>query len=110
MTGRATSYDQAGLSLTEAVRGLYLSQAISLVLRAFYDGSGKWDNPSDRMLTLCGYALHTEHWADFDWGWKKLLDKHRLAHIHMKYFNRKDGPFKHLTVTESRDGRRSGNL
>jgi len=73
-----------------------------IVLRAFYDGSGKGEKTStSRYLTLGGLAAYDNLWADFETQWCSLLRKHRLFYVHMNDFPRLQGCFEGKSTNEA---------
>ncbi|MEO7144572.1 MAG: DUF3800 domain-containing protein [Bryobacteraceae bacterium] len=62
------------------------------VLKAYFDGSGKSDDPSNRFLTLVGYAAEPYVWRDFEAKWIGVLEKHHVDCRHMKEDQYRENP------------------
>jgi hypothetical protein len=54
-----------------------------VVLKGFFDGSGKPDDPECDFLTLAGYAAPPGVWPAFELRWQSILEKHGEQRTHM---------------------------
>ena len=68
--------------------------ALTLVLWAFFDESGKFAN-SD-FICLCG-CICDDRWNAFSKQWKKLLERHGIDLIHLSKLMRRAEPYENLT-------------
>lgn len=70
---------------------------MSVAIKAYYDSSGKIDDPNTRYLTLAGYAGSPNAWRLFEERWSRVLKRHGCAYMHMREFNSSQGNFKGWT-------------
>jgi len=52
-------------------------------IQAYYDGSGRLDDPKARFLTLAGYVGTTNAWRQFEERWKRVLLRWNCAYLHL---------------------------
>lgn len=75
-----------------------------LMLRAFYDGSGKGEDLKSEslFLTLAGIVAYDDLWSDLEGQWRALLQKHQMPYIHMRHLGGLQKCFegKHREVAE----------
>lgn len=55
-----------------------------MTIKAYFDGSGKSDNPDCRYLTLAGYVGTEDAWAAFEKAWDRVLNRWGCNYIHMR--------------------------
>ena len=69
-------------------------------LKAYFDGSGKDDNPEARFVTLAGLAAHSDIWDYFEMEWRGILkNRGDPGHMHMHHaIQHKDPPFDGWTA------------
>jgi hypothetical protein len=53
------------------------------MIKAYYDGSGKSDNPKCRAITLAGLAASESVWQKFEIEWGKVLKEYGIKWVHM---------------------------
>ncbi|MFC1871376.1 DUF3800 domain-containing protein [Chloroflexota bacterium] len=53
------------------------------MIQAYYDGSGKSDDPNARFLTLAGYAGTPNAWQQFEKRWDQILQRWGCHYLHM---------------------------
>jgi hypothetical protein len=72
-----------------------LTGQVLSVLKAYFDGSGKDDNPECRFVTIAGFAAEDDIWAYFESEWRKILmDRGNPGHLHMhKAIQHKVAPY-----------------
>lgn len=73
------------------------SRRMSLVLHAYFDESGKYQD-SD-FICLAGYISDDDRWSVFCTEWAGLLAKHHIPYVHMKNFMVLQGEYKELGWT-----------
>lgn len=66
------------------------------MIYAYFDDSGKEDDPSNRHICMAGYMGFDEAWDDFEADWRQLLLKHGISWIHMKEIIPLQGEYKNL--------------
>lgn len=72
------------------------------MLRGYYDGGGKSDDPNCRFLTLAGLIASESVWEEFEVEWFKVLSEYDLARFHttdLMRLEKKDG-WTHERVIE----------
>jgi hypothetical protein len=62
--------------LTEAGRA-------ASIVKAYYDGSGKLDDPGCHSVTLAGVFGPETLWPEFEDGWNSILRRHDADYLHM---------------------------
>ena len=65
-----------------------------LMLRSYMDESGKYDDPSIQMVSVCGVISSLERWTHFESKWKDVLDEYSVFWFHMKDFAHHKGEFE----------------
>jgi hypothetical protein len=64
------------------------------VFRAYFDGSGKEDDPNAKFVTLAGIAAEEQDWDWFENTWSQILkDRGDPGYMHMAEAIRSSGPF-----------------
>ena len=63
------------------------------MLKVYLDGSGNFDDPLSRFLTLAALFADDSVWASIEEQWKAVLEKHHVPYLHMKEMLRGDSPF-----------------
>jgi len=66
---------------------------MSVVLRAYYDGSGKADDPGCPFMTLGGWIGADDAIADFERRWKLVLKQYGHDYVHMREAFHSKGSF-----------------
>lgn len=56
---------------------------LAIAIRAYYDSSGKSDDPNTRFLTLAGYAGTANAWQQFEERWDRVLQRWGCSYLHM---------------------------
>jgi len=54
-----------------------------LAIKAYFDGSGKYDDPASTHITLAGWYGTEDQWSSFDALWDQLKSYHQVPYIHM---------------------------
>ena len=78
---------------------------MTVVFEAFFDESGKRDNPDHRVVAVAGLLANREHWERFDTDWRQALHRAGVPYLHMREFAHFVGPFEKFKNDEL--GRRS---
>jgi hypothetical protein len=61
-------------------------------MKSYFDGSGKYEDPGSRLLTLAGCAA--DWWEQFERAWDLMLERHGAPYLHMREVVPRVGPFK----------------
>src|SRR4030042_6844117 len=72
----------------------HLGVRVGVSIRAYYDGSGKSNNPETQFLTLAGYAGTPEAWIEFEQRWSKVLQSWDCDYLHMQEARQLKGKFE----------------
>lgn len=56
---------------------------LAITIQAYYDGSGKSDDPNARFLTLAGYVGTPDAWQQFKECWDRVLQRYGCSYLHM---------------------------
>lgn len=56
---------------------------MAIAIQAYYDGSGRSDDPNTHFLTLAGYAGTPKAWQQFEERWVRVLKRHNCLYLHM---------------------------
>jgi hypothetical protein len=54
-----------------------------VAIKAYYDSSGKIDNPNERFLVLAGFAAPDSVWPQFESAWGDVLKEYGVCWFHM---------------------------
>ena len=68
--------------------------SVMAVFIAYFDASGRRNEPSGKALTVAGYASSESRWAKFEAEWLAALQAEDVAMLHMKDFAHFKGAFK----------------
>jgi hypothetical protein len=70
-------------------------RSVAIVLKTYLDGSGKFEDPKSRFLTLAAMFADDDAWGLFESSWHAVLknEKYSVPYSHMKELLRSDGPF-----------------
>ncbi|HVM79658.1 MAG TPA: hypothetical protein VMU06_11595 [Stellaceae bacterium] len=79
-----------------------------LVLKSFFDESGKEDDPNLSACSVAGYVTEVGVWEAFERRWRGALDLFEVPYFHMKEFGAPNGPY--AKWREGRDGEREDFL
>jgi hypothetical protein len=72
---------------------------MTLLTTAYFDASGKSDDPREKVLFVSGFVSSVAKWSEFDRAWDRLLGRHDIkSPFRMSAFNKACG-----TDTERRD-------
>lgn len=70
-------------------------EVMSVAMKSYFDGSGKYRDPNSKMLTLAGWG--SQSWGNFEGAWSEMLKAHDAPYLHMKemmsYCGRIGSPF-----------------
>jgi hypothetical protein len=66
---------------------------IMAALKAYFDDSGKENDPQHKAVSYGGYIGTTDAWTKFEPCWKEVLDKFDAPYLHMKEFVPCEGAF-----------------
>jgi hypothetical protein len=81
--GRLTGFHDQRLSVfNESSRS-----HVSVVLKAYYDGSGSSSDPATPRITLAGFAAPPDTWTRFDNRWPNVLKGDGSSHPPCKYLH-----------------------
>jgi len=75
---------------------------MTVVFEAFFDESGKRDNPDHRVVAVAGLLANREHWERFDTDWRQALYRAGVPYLHMREFAHFVGPFEKFKNGELR--------
>src|SRR5262245_55085470 len=50
-------------------------EQLLVVLKVYFDGSGKVDDPKSQFVTIDGYAAKEELWSYFESEWRSILEE-----------------------------------
>lgn len=64
------------------------------MLKAYLDGSGKFEDRNSRFLTLAAAFADDNQWENVESAWGRVLDGEHVGYSHMKELLRGDGPFQ----------------
>ena len=56
-----------------------------VMLRAYFDDSGKFNDPQETAVVVAGGIAEVEQWVGFDLEWKRTLDKFNVSEFHMSH-------------------------
>lgn len=65
-----------------------------LMLRSYMDEAGKYDDPKNSVVSVCGVISSLDKWTEFEREWKAVLDEFGISSFHMKEFAQFKGEFK----------------
>ena len=57
------------------------------------DESGKYDDPNNCTVSVCGVVSSLEKWTAFEKAWKNVLDHYKISWFHMREFAHFKGEF-----------------
>jgi hypothetical protein len=66
---------------------------MAVAIRAYFDSSGKTDDPEARFITLAGYVGPPAAWLQFEKNWSEVLKHHNCQYLHMNEAHRLKGEF-----------------
>jgi Protein of unknown function (DUF3800) len=66
---------------------------LHMAIAAYYDSSGKIDDPNARFLVLAGFAAPDSVWPHFEVKWGAVLRKYGVDYSHMKELTQLDEQF-----------------
>ncbi len=66
---------------------------MAIAIQAYYDGSGKSEDPNVRFLTLAGYVGTPNAWQQFEERWHRVLQRWDCAYLHMNEARSLKGEF-----------------
>jgi hypothetical protein len=69
---------------------------VMATLHAYFDDSGKANDPQHELIAVAGYVGSVEAWDAAGKAWKKVLDGANLPYLHMKHFAHFAKPFDAL--------------
>jgi len=52
-----------------------------LMLRSYMDESGKYDDPNNITVSVCGVVSSLEKWTAFEKAWKNVLDHNKISSL-----------------------------
>ncbi len=68
----------------DSLLAVHRGKVLAVAVQAYYDGSGKSDDPNAQYLTLAGYAGTPNAWRQFETHWVKVLQRWDCQYLHMK--------------------------
>lgn len=74
----------------------FSSKTWSLMIRAYFDDSGKESTPSGQFVCMAGYLADSSYWELFASEWRQRLLEHGISSIHMKDLIPLQGEYKKL--------------
>lgn len=73
-----------------------------LTLRAYFDESGKFNDPRETVTCIGGCIAPVPAWEKFEPAWNAILKKFGVSHLHMKHFAHSTGEYKGWTEEKRR--------
>src|SRR3954469_6195702 len=74
----------------------FRSKTWQLMIRAYFDDSGKESTPSGQFVCMGGYLADSSYWESFASEWRQRLLENRISSIHMKDLIPLQGEYKKL--------------
>lgn len=81
-----------------------------IVLKSYFDGSGKSADPQCRFLTLVGYVAPPAVWPPFEAKWRAILKKYRVEYLHANEERLRGNPLLVAEQLEAIDAARHGGM
>lgn len=69
--------------LIDSLLAVHKGGILAVAIQAYYDGSGKTNDPNAQYLTLAGYAGTPNAWRQFEECWSHVLERWGCQYLHM---------------------------
>jgi hypothetical protein len=77
----------------DSLLAVHRGKILAVAVQAYYDGSGKSDDPNAQYLTLAGYAGTPNAWRQFEECWSRVLKRWGCQYLHMNEAHSLQGEF-----------------
>lgn len=64
------------------------------MLKAYFDDSGKWEDPTETAVVVAGVIADVAQWEIFDRKWNTVLNRFNVSELHMREFAHFRGEYK----------------